>query len=74
MIADTFPQLHSLTLNQKFELAAELWDEVLLREAELEEPQGLSTLLEQRLADYRAGKIQGRFWEEVRQSTLAERA
>jgi putative addiction module component (TIGR02574 family) len=68
MIADKHPEIRSLPLSEKFELAVELWDEVLQHEAELNEPEGLSTLLEQRLADYRAGKVQGRSWEEVRRS------
>ncbi len=68
MIADKLPEIRSLPLSEKFELAVELWDEVLQHEAELNEPEGLSTLLEQRLTDYRAGKVQGRSWEEVRRS------
>ena len=68
MIAETLPDVRSLPLSEKFELAAELWDEVLQREAELNEPPALAALLEQRLEDYQNGRTQGRSWEEVRRS------
>ena len=57
MITETIPQLRDMRLNDKFQLAVELWDEVLQHEAEIDEPPGLAALLEQRLTDYRNGKL-----------------
>jgi putative addiction module component (TIGR02574 family) len=66
MITETIPQLRDMRLNDKFQLAVELWDEVLQHEAEIAEPPGLAAMLEQRLTDYRNGQTTGKSWEEVR--------
>lgn len=68
MIAETIPQLRSLRPQEKFELAAELWEEVLQHEDQIMDPPGIATILEERLARYRAGQTTGKSWEEVRAS------
>jgi putative addiction module component (TIGR02574 family) len=66
MIAETIPQLRSMLPQEKFELVAELWEEVLQHEAQIEDPPGVAVMLEERLASYRAGETTGKSWEEVR--------
>lgn len=66
MIAETIPQLRSMRPQEKFELAAELWEEVLQHEAQIGDPPSIAVLLEERLASYRAGETTGKSWEEVR--------
>jgi len=66
MIAETIPQLLSLRPQEKFELVAELWEDVLKHEDQIMDPSGIATLLEERLASYRAGQTSGKSWEEVR--------
>lgn len=66
MIAETIPQLRSMRPQEKFELVAELWEDVLQHEAQIEDPPGIAVMLEERLASYRAGATAGKSWEEVR--------
>ena len=47
-------------------LAAELWQDVMEHEDEVQDPPGIAAMLEDRLARYRAGEITGRSWAEVR--------
>ena len=66
MIAETIPQLRTMGTQEKFQLAAELWEDVLQHEDQIGDPRGLEAMLEQRLASYKAGEVKGRSWEEVR--------
>lgn len=68
MIAETIPQIRAMGTQEKFQLAAELWQEVLQHEDEVQDSPGIAAMLEERLARYRAGEITGRSWEEVRAS------
>lgn len=66
MIAETIPQLRTMGTQEKFQLAAELWEDVLQHEDQIADPPELAVLLEQRLASYQAGEVSGRSWDEVR--------
>ena len=66
MIAETIPQLRSMLPQEKFELVAELWEDVLQHEAQIEDPPGVAVMLKERLANYRVGETTGKSWEEVR--------
>lgn len=66
MIAETIPQLRTMGTQEKFQLAAELWEDVLQHEDQIDDPPGLEAMLEQRLASHKAGEVKGRSWEEVR--------
>jgi len=66
MIAETIPQLRDMRLDDKIQLATELWDEILQHESQIGEPPNLAALLEQRLTDYRNGQMTGKPWEQVR--------
>ncbi len=68
MIAETIPQIRSMRPQEKFELAAELWEDVLQHEDQIMDPPGIAAVLEERLARYRAGQTAGKSWEEVRAS------
>ena len=66
MIAENIPQLRSMPPQEKLELVAELWEDVLKHEAEINDPPGAGALLEERLASYRTGNDAGKSWEQVR--------
>lgn len=66
MIADSIPQLRTFGAAQKLELAAELWEDVLRHEDQIDDPPMAAAVLEERLARYRAREIPGRSWDEVR--------
>lgn len=68
MIAETIPQLRTMGTQEKFQLAAELWEDVMRHEDQIADPPGIEAMLEQRLASYKAGEVSGRSWEEVRTS------
>ncbi len=68
MIAETIPQIRAMGTQEKFQLAAELWQDVLQHEDEVQDPPGIAAMLEDRLARYRSGEVTGRSWEEVRAS------
>ncbi len=73
MIAETIPQLRDMRLTDKFQLAVELWDDVLSHEQQIEDPPRLAALLEQRLTDYRNGQSTGKSWDEVRSAIQAHK-
>ncbi|MBB5034138.1 addiction module protein [Prosthecobacter vanneervenii] len=66
MIAETIPQLSSMRPQEKLELMAELWEDVLQHEAEIDDPPGVASILAERLANYHAGADSGKSWEQVR--------
>ena len=50
----------------KFQLAAELWQDVMQHEDQVADPAGIEVMLKQRLASHEAGEMTGRSWDEVR--------
>lgn len=66
VIAETIPQLRTMGAQEKFQLAAELWEEVMQHEDRIADPAGIEVILKQRLASHEAGEMTGRSWEEVR--------
>lgn len=52
MIAETLPDIARLSLEEKWDLAVELWDEVAERQNELPTHQAILDVVEQRFADY----------------------
>jgi putative addiction module component (TIGR02574 family) len=52
MIAEQIPAVQQLTLEEKWLLANELWDEVDARQQELPTSPEIIALVEQRLAEY----------------------
>ena len=70
MIAESIPQLRSLTSDEKILLAAELWREAVGQEDEQPTP-ALAAALRERLAWYREHPTEVSTWEEVRARILA---
>lgn len=66
MIAETILQLRTMGTREKFQIAVELWEDVLQHEDQIADPRGIEAILQQRLASYHAGEVSGRSWEEVR--------
>jgi putative addiction module component (TIGR02574 family) len=52
MIAETLPALTGMSIEDKWTLAVELWDEVTERQQELPTNQAILDVVEQRFADY----------------------
>ncbi len=52
MIAETLPALTGMSIEDKWTLAVELWDEVSERQQELPTNQAILDVVEQRFADY----------------------
>jgi len=52
MIAETLPALTGMSIEDKWTLAVELWDEVSERQHELPTNQAILDVVEQRFADY----------------------
>ena len=71
MIAERFPALSSLTVLEKWTLAAELYDEVERRADEVPVDPDAEAAIAARCADYHAGKMTGSPWSEVKARILA---
>lgn len=52
MIAETLPAVAGLSIEEKWNLAVELWDEITERQNELPTNQAILDIVEQRFADY----------------------
>ncbi|WP_395746879.1 addiction module protein [Prosthecobacter sp.] len=52
MIAEKLPSIAGLSIEEKWTLAVELWDEVNERQSELPTNQAILDVVEQRFADY----------------------
>ncbi len=52
MIVETLPAIAALSLEQKWSLAVELWDEVDERQAELPANPAILKIVEERFADF----------------------
>lgn len=52
MIAEQIPAVAGLSLQEKWQLAVELWDEVDTRQEELPTPPALLEIVEKRFAEY----------------------
>ncbi len=52
MIAEKLPAIAGLSIEEKWNLAVELWDEVTERQDELPTNQAILDVVEQRFADY----------------------
>lgn len=72
MIAETIPRLRTMSTQEKFQLAAELWEDVLQHEDQIDDPPDIEAILQQRLASYQAGEVCCRSWEEVRSAIQSE--
>lgn len=70
MIAERIPDLKKLTLQEKLELAGELWDEIASSEECLPPRQDHVQLLEERLAEYQRNPENVSSWEEVTEESL----
>ncbi len=72
MIAEQYPGLLDRTDEEKLQLAGELWNDVIGDAAEADDP-GIISLMESRLAEYRAHPERVSSWEDVRARLLALR-
>ena len=73
MIAESIPQLRSLSSDEKILLAAELWREAVGRDDDAPSPQ-LVAALRERLADHREHPEEVSTWEEVRARILSTKS
>ena len=73
MIAESIPQLSSLSSDEKILLAAELWRDAAGGDGEAPDPELIAALRE-RLAYYREHPTEVSSWAEVRARVLAQRS
>ena len=69
MVKERYPELATLSLDDKWLLMAELEDEVMASDASNEEPlkSEIAAKLEERYQDYQRDPDSARTWSEVRQ-------
>ena len=73
MIAERFPALTSLSVLEKWTLAAELYEEVESRADELPMDQEVLTAIETRFAAFESGETTASPWGDVKARILASR-
>ncbi len=73
MIAERFPGLTSLSVMEKWALAAELYEEVERRADEMPLDPGVMAAIETRYAAYESGDTAASPWNDVKARILASR-
>ena len=65
MILDQFPSVQNLSPNEKWQLAEELWDE-LIPSADAERDEAIVKLIESRMEDYRQNPESATTWDALK--------
>jgi putative addiction module component (TIGR02574 family) len=73
MILERFPEVQNLSIEDKAELATELWEEVEKAPHAVLEDEAFRKELLQLVKDYEENPGQGRTWEQVKARALASR-
>ena len=73
MIAETIPELKSLSLGEKLILVGELWDELAAQPAAFPPREDHIRVLQERLENYRQHPEDVIAWEDVKARILASR-
>ena len=73
MIADSIPQLHALSGDQKLLLASELWDSALAEDLEIPASKALLEELDRRHDEYQRDPSMVTSWEDAKTRILASK-
>jgi putative addiction module component (TIGR02574 family) len=73
MIAETIPQLRTMTPEEKMLLAGELWDDVAAHAGSWEPDPEFVAGMQQQLEEYRRDPSVGRTWEQLKANILARK-
>ncbi len=71
MTKDQIDNLHSLSKQEKYEVAQMLWDDIAHEQSEITLPARHKKILDERLEKLNSGKAHFRTWEEIKSKYLS---